>query len=85
MPERKRRWVARLRPTAGTNVAELLRMPLSLDVWERKGEKVVVAADEEQLEELERRRLAQVERLCTVADYEGRAQQRTKPGGPNVN
>ena len=34
---------------AGTGINELLRVPLSLDVWERKGEVLVVAAEEEQL------------------------------------
>jgi hypothetical protein len=67
-------WIARLKPMAGTGINELLRVPLSLDVWERKGEVLVVAAEEEQLAELERRRLAQVERICTVADYKTKAQ-----------
>ena len=71
-------WIARLKPMAGTGINELLRVPLSLDVWERKGEVLVVAAEEEQLAELERRRLAQVERICTVADYKMKAQERTE-------
>ena len=69
----KTRWIARLKPMAGTGINELLRVPLSLDVWERKGEVLVVAAEEEQLAELERRRLAQVERICTIADYKTKA------------
>src|SRR6516225_2239552 len=71
-------WIARLKPMAGTGINELLWVPLSLDVWERKGEVLVVAAEEEQLAELERRRLAQVERICTVADYKMKAQDRTE-------
>jgi hypothetical protein len=67
------RWIARLKPMAGTSINELLRVPLSLDVWERKGEVLVVAAEEEQLAELERRRLAQVERICTIEDYKTKA------------
>jgi hypothetical protein len=62
-------WIARLKPVPGISINELLRVPLCLDVWERKGEMLVVAAEEEQLAELERRRLAKVERICTVADY----------------
>jgi hypothetical protein len=75
----KTRWIARLKPMAGTGINELLRVSLSLDVWERKGEVLVVAAEEEQLAELERRRLALVERICTIADYKTKAQPRTEP------
>lgn len=38
-------------------------MPLGLDVWERRDDSLIVAASEAQLAELERRRLAWVERL----------------------
>jgi len=54
-------------------------MPLGLDVWERKRDPdvLVVAANEGQISELERRRLASVERLCRVeefvSEYEPRA------------
>jgi len=46
-------------------------MPLGLDVWERKRDPdvLVVAASEDQISELERRRLASVERLCTVGEF----------------
>ena len=70
---------------AGTGINELLRVPLSLDVWERKGEVLVVAAEEEQLGELERRRLAQVERICTIADYKRKAQERTEPDKQDID
>jgi hypothetical protein len=63
------RWVARLIPTPGSSVETLLRLPLGLDVWERQAEALVVAASEGQLAEVERRRLARVERLSTVAEY----------------
>jgi len=45
-------------------------MSLGLDVWERAPDHVLVAATEDQLAELERRRLATVERLGTVQEYE---------------
>jgi hypothetical protein len=66
--EEPNRWIARIKPIAGTT-DDLLRMPLSLDVWEKRGEFLVVAADEGQLVELERRRIADVERLSTVSEY----------------
>lgn len=38
MPERARvRWLVRLTPVAGRTVNDLLKVPLSLDVWERVG------------------------------------------------
>jgi hypothetical protein len=65
------RWVVRLTPTPDSDIEDLLRMPLGLDVWERKRDPdvLVVAANESQLSELERRRLASVERLCTVEEF----------------
>jgi hypothetical protein len=65
------RWVVRLRPTPDSSIEQLLQMPLGLDVWERKRDPdvLVVAANESQLSELERRRLARVERLYTVAEF----------------
>jgi hypothetical protein len=62
--------VARLRPAAELGVDGLLAMSLGLDVWERAPDHVLVAATEDQLAELERRRLATVERLGTVQEYE---------------
>jgi ribose 1,5-bisphosphokinase PhnN len=80
--ETEDRWVARLRPAPGTAVDALLALPLGLDVWERHGDVVVVAASEMQLSELERRGLAQVERLSTVTEFEARARRRsTREGG----
>ena len=65
------RWVVRLSPMPDSDVEHLLQMPLGLDVWERKRDPdvLVVAANESQLSELERRRLASVERLYTVEEY----------------
>jgi hypothetical protein len=65
------RWVVRLSPMPDSNIDHLLRMPLGFDVWERKRDPdmLVVAANEGQISELERRRLATVERLCTVEEF----------------
>ena len=62
-------WVARVTPAAGCSVATLLGLPLGLDVWERRADALVVAAPESRLRELERRRLASVERWGTPAEY----------------
>jgi hypothetical protein len=65
------RWVVRLTPRRGGDIESLLQMPLGLDVWERKRDPdtLVVAATEGQISELERRRLASVERICTVGEF----------------
>lgn len=67
------RWVVRLTPSAGRTVRDLLEIPLSLDVWHREKDALVAAASEVTLREIERRRLAAVERLCTTEEYEARA------------
>jgi hypothetical protein len=74
------RWVVRLRPTPDSDIDRLLQMPLGLDVWERKRdpEVLVVAATEGQISELERRRLASVERLCTVEEFVSEFQSRPR-------
>jgi hypothetical protein len=69
MTDRSTRWIARLVPTTGTSAEALLQTPLGLDVWEHRQGELVVAATEEQLQEIERRRLAQVERIEPVSDY----------------
>ena len=69
MPQKRDRWVARIKPLASVSVDELLHVPLSMDVWEREADSLLVAADDGQLAELERRRLADVHRLYTVSDY----------------
>jgi hypothetical protein len=65
------RWVVRLTPMPDSDLESLLQMPLGLDVWERKRDPdvLVVAANESQLSELERRRLATIERISTVGDF----------------
>ena len=77
MPESERTEVARLTPTAGSSVATLLGLPLGLDVWERRADALVVAAPESRLVELERRRLAHVERWGTPAEYLARLRSRS--------
>jgi hypothetical protein len=72
-------WVVRLAPLAGGSVHDLLRLPLSMDVWERNDQSLVVVLGETQLAEITRRSLAHVERLYTVAEYERRARQREEP------
>ena len=62
------RWVARLTPPAG-GMDSLLTAPVSLDVWQREAQYLIVAASAADLAELERRRLADVERLETVVAY----------------
>lgn len=64
-------WIVRLTPLPGGDIERLLQMPLGLDVWERGRDPdvVVAAANESQISELERRRLANVERLYTVEEF----------------
>lgn len=71
-------WIARLTPVAD-GVAALLATPLGLDVWERGSDHLVVMATERQLAELERRRLARVERLSTRDQYISRMQSDAAP------
>jgi len=63
------RWVARLTPLSTESVNDLLLAIGGLDVWERHPDTVVVAASEALLTEVERRGLARVERLATVAEF----------------
>jgi hypothetical protein len=67
------RWVVRLTPLAGRTIDDLLKVPLSLDVWERESGALVAVASEQTITELERRRIAGVERLRIVADLESEA------------
>ena len=64
------RWVARIVPLEGT-VADLLRQPHGLDVWERRADCLIAAADEAVLTGIERQGVARVERISTVRDYVG--------------
>jgi hypothetical protein len=63
------KWVVRLHPPPGHDVDSLLKLPFSLDVWQRDAGALVVAASEATLDELERRKLARVDRISTVTDF----------------
>ena len=81
------RWIVRLTPLPGGDIERLLQMPLGLDVWERgrDPEVVVAAANESQISELERRRLANVERLYTVEEFVSEfGSQGAQPGARNA-
>jgi hypothetical protein len=67
--ENEQTWIARLTPLSGGGVPALLALPLGVDVWERHPSFLVVAASESRLAELERRRLARVDRLVTTERY----------------
>jgi hypothetical protein len=67
------RWLVRLTPVPGRTVDDLLKVPLSLDVWEREANAIVVVASEQTIVQLESRRIAVVERLRTIADLESNA------------
>lgn len=77
MTQTDQTWIARLTPLSGGGVPALLALPLGVDVWERHPGFLVVAAAESRLAELERRRLAKVERLVTTQRYE--EEQRDRP------
>ena len=64
------RWVVRLTPMAGYTVDDLLKVPLSLDVWQRDAGALVAAVSEPTIAEIERRRIAEVERLRTIAEVQ---------------
>ncbi len=75
-------WVVRLTPHAGGSVMDLLMRPMSLDVWERHPDCLVAAASERTIAEIERRRLAQVDRIRRTTDLEkdARAGARARSG-----
>ena len=80
MTQTEQTWIARLTPLNGGGVPALLALPLGVDVWERHPGFLVVAASESRLAELERRRLATVERLVTTQKYEEERRDRPTPG-----
>jgi hypothetical protein len=75
------RWVAKLTADSAADLEALLGLSLGLDVWERHGDSLVVAASEAQLLELERRRLVRVDRLATQAEFEAGASGGAHSGG----
>jgi len=80
MTDAHHRWVAELIPTSGTAVDRLLELPVGLDVWERRGDKLVVAAEAAQLEEIERRLLATIVWLGPVEQFTGQRSPTEPPG-----
>jgi hypothetical protein len=68
-----RRWLAELIPTPGTQVEGLLTLSAGLDVWEHRGDTLVVVAEAGQLEDLERRRFATVVWLQPADEFIGQA------------
>jgi hypothetical protein len=66
----------------GRTVDDLLKVPLSLDVWEREADAVVAAASEQTIAELERRRIAGVERLRTITHLESASSSDRLDGQP---
>jgi hypothetical protein len=69
MAEDEIRWVVRLRPVSGQEIQDLLELPLSIDIWQRNADGLVAVVSSGALQELERRRLANVEKVCTTAEY----------------
>lgn len=71
MTDAQGRWVAELSPAPGMDTDRLLALPAGLDVWEHRGDTLVVAAEAVQLEEIERRLLATVVWLYPVEEFTG--------------
>ena len=82
MAEAGQIWIACLTPSAGSSLAALLDLRLGLDVWERRAGSLVVAAPDSTLTELERRRLARVERWETREQHQERMRDRPDRGRP---
>jgi hypothetical protein len=78
--ESEQTWIARVTPLPGRSVTALLGMPLGLDVWERHVDFLLVAAPASRLAEIERRRLARVERVTTSEEYTERMAPRPPAG-----
>jgi hypothetical protein len=74
------KWVVRLSPVTGHTVDDLLQMPYALDVWQRDGTSLVVSAPDATLVEIERRKLARVERMGPTEQFAAQAStERRKP------
>jgi hypothetical protein len=82
MAEDEIRWVVRLRPIPGQDIQDLMSLPLSIDVWQRNADGLVAVVSDDTLGELERRRLAKVEKVCTTAEYLEWADKRAGDGPP---
>jgi hypothetical protein len=78
------RWIARLMPALRGDIEDVLRLPFSLDVWQRQGTMLTVVATEATLAELERRHLAIVTRLRPVSEYQDSVIRRCNSTEPHV-
>jgi hypothetical protein len=75
------KWVVRLSPMPGRTVDDLLQMPYALDVWQRHESSLVASAPHATLVEIERRKLARVERMGPTEQFA--AQASTEPRKPD--
>jgi hypothetical protein len=78
MTDQESRWVVRLTPLAGTSLDLVLNSSIGLDVWESRADLIVAAATDLQLLEIKRRRLAEVEKLYSVAEFLSRRSDESK-------
>ena len=63
-------WIAKLIPLRGRKVSDLLGLRLSMDVWQRTSEFLLVSASQRVLVEIERQQIAQVIRIQITQEYE---------------
>ena len=63
-------WIAKLIPLSGRKVSDLLALRLSMDVWQRTSEFLLVSASQRVLVEIERQQIAQVIRIQITQEYE---------------
>ena len=63
-------WIAKLIPLSGRKVSDLLGLRLSMDVWQRTSEFLLVSASQRVLVEIERQQIAQVIRIQITQEYE---------------
>ena len=65
---KSRRFVAKLTPV-GLSLDELLGRNLHVDVWERRPDCLLVAAEDGDLAEIARSGIASVEKRCSVEEF----------------
>jgi|tagenome__1003787_1003787.scaffolds.fasta_scaffold19259386_2 hypothetical protein len=75
------KWLVRLSPVPGGTVDDLLQMPYALDVWQRDETSLVASAPHATLVEIERRKLARVERMGPTEEFAAQA----STAGPKPN
>jgi hypothetical protein len=62
-------WIVRLSPREGATIEDLLALPYALDVWQRDADSLIAATPEATLIEIQRRKLASIQRLGTAAEF----------------